>query len=57
MLLDVDFVPDRKGAVSYAGHGAEGRKVVRGNAQPRFFQARLESGVLHVPRATYEERA
>lgn len=54
MLFDVDFVPDAKGAVSYAGHGAEGRKVVRGNAQPRFFQARLENGILRVPREMYE---
>jgi CRISPR-associated protein Cas5d len=56
MLFDVDFVPDAKGAVSYAGHGADGRKVVRGNAQPRFFQARLENGVLRVPREMYEGR-
>lgn len=56
MLFDVDFVPDAKGAVSYAGHGADGRKVVRGNAQPRFFQARLENGVLRVPQEMYEGR-
>ncbi len=57
MLFDVDFVPDAKGAVSYAGHGADGRKVVRGNAQPRFFQARLDNGVLRVPQEMYERRA
>ncbi len=56
MLLDVDFVPDAKGAVSYAGHGSDGRKVVRGNAQPRFFQARLNDGVLRVPQEMYEGR-
>ncbi|HET7478632.1 MAG TPA: type I-C CRISPR-associated protein Cas5c [Rubrobacteraceae bacterium] len=56
MLFDVDFVPDAKGAVSYAGHGADGREVVRGNAQPRFFQARLENGVLRVPQEMYEGR-
>ncbi len=54
MLLDVDFVPDAKGAVSYAGHGANGRMVIRGNAQPRFFQARLDNGVLRVPQEMYE---
>ncbi len=56
MLLDVDFVPDAKGAVSYAGHGSDGRRVVRGNAQPRFFQARLNDGVLRVPQEMYEGR-
>jgi len=54
MLLDVDFVPDAKGAVSYAGHGADGRRVVGGNAHPKFFQARLENGVLRVPQEMYE---
>lgn len=56
MLFDVDFVPYAKGVVSYAGHGADGRKVIRGNAQPKFFQARLENGVLRVPREMYEGR-
>ncbi len=56
MLLDVDFVSDAKGAVTYAGHSAEGRKVVRGNAQPKFFQARLDNGVLQVPHEAYEGR-
>ena len=54
MLLDVDFVSDAKGAVTYAGHSAEGKKIVRGNAQPKFFQARLDSGVLRVPQEAYE---
>ena len=56
MLLDVDFVSDTKGALTYAGHSAEGKKVVRGNAQPKFFQARLDSGVLRVPQEAYEGR-
>ena len=56
MLLDMDFVPDAKGAVSYAGHGVEGRTIVRGNAQPQFFQARLDNGVLRVPREMHEGR-
>lgn len=56
MLLDVDFVSDAKGAVTYAGHSAEGRKVVRGNAQPKFFQARLDRGILRVPLEAYEGR-
>lgn len=56
MLFDVEFVQNAKGAVSYAGHGADGRTIVRGNAQPKFFQARLENGVLRVPEGIYEGR-
>ena len=54
MLFDIGFVPDAKGKVAYAGHGPEGRSIVRGDAQPKFFRARLERGVLHVPQEMYE---
>lgn len=54
MLFDVEFVPDTNGKVSYAGHGPEGREVVKGNAQPRFFPAQLEEGVLRVPADLYD---
>ena len=54
MLFDVQFVPDANGRVSYAGHDSNGREVVKGNAQPRFFPARLEKGVLQVPAELYE---
>ncbi len=54
MLFDIGFVPDAKGKVSYAGHGPEGRSIVRGDAQPKFFRARLERGVLRVPQEMYE---
>jgi hypothetical protein len=57
MLFDVDFEPDDKGRVSHAGHGSEGRTVVKANARPRFFQARLEGGVLRVPREMHERGA
>lgn len=53
MLFDVEFEPDANGRVSYAGHGSNGREVVKGNARPRFFQARLEGGVLRVPAELY----
>ena len=56
ILFDVDFEPDEKGRVSHAGHGLEGRTVVKANARPRFFQARLESGVLRVPREMHVRR-
>ncbi len=54
MLFDVDFEPDEKGRVSYAGHGSQGRTIVKANAQPKFFQARLAKGVMKVPREMYE---
>ncbi|MBA3390889.1 MAG: type I-C CRISPR-associated protein Cas5 [Rubrobacter sp.] len=54
MLFDVDFEPDEKGRVSYAEHGPEGRTIVRANARPKFFRARLEGGVMKVPREMYE---
>jgi CRISPR-associated protein Cas5d len=53
MLLDVDFEPDAKGRVSHFGHGPEGRTVVKANARPKFFRARLENGVLIVPQELY----
>jgi CRISPR-associated protein Cas5d len=54
MLFDVEFTPDASGKLSYAGHGPNGREVLKGSAQPRFFQARLEGGVLRVPAELYE---
>ena len=53
MLFDVDFEPDANGNVSHAGHGPEGRTIVKANARPKFFQARLEGGILKVPREMY----
>lgn len=57
MLFDVEFQTKAKGAVAYAGHGAGGRTVERGDARPKFFQARLSSGVLKVPPELYGGRA
>lgn len=54
MLFDVEFIPDSNGKVSYAGHGSNGREVLKGNARPKFFPARLEGGVLRVPAELYE---
>ena len=54
MLFDVDFIPDAKGKISYAGHSGSGREIVKGNARPMFFPARLEQGVLRVPVELYE---
>lgn len=54
MLFDVDFVPSSNGKVSYAAHGEQGREIVKGDAQPRFFRARLDGGKLRVPPEMYE---
>ncbi len=56
MLFDIQFVPDAGGKVSYAGHGPDGREVVQGNAQPKFFSASLKGGKLEVPPELYERR-
>lgn len=54
MLFDVDFVASSNGKVSYAAHSEQGREIVRGDAQPRFFHARLDRGTLRVPPGMYE---
>jgi len=54
MLFDVEFVPDADGKISYVGHGSNGREVVKGNARPKFFSARLEEGILRIPPEMYE---
>jgi len=53
MLFDVEFEPVAKGKVAYAAHGPGGRVVERGDARPKFFQARLSGGVLKVPQELY----
>jgi CRISPR-associated protein Cas5d len=54
MLFDMEFERSDTGAVRYAAHGGSGREIVKGNAKPRFFPARLEGGVLRVPPEMYE---
>jgi CRISPR-associated protein Cas5d len=49
MLQDVDFTPDAAGAVQYRTHDSTGSRVVKGNAQPKFFRARLDHGILRIP--------
>jgi len=55
MLFDLEYELAPDGEIQYVGHGG-GRKIVKGNAQPRFFPARLERGVLRVPPELYEMR-
>lgn len=53
MLLDMEFTPLPSGNISFTTHEREGDRIVakqgRGVARPRFFNARLERGVLKVP--------
>jgi CRISPR-associated protein Cas5d len=51
MLLDMEFIVDSDDAIEYLTHDSNGAKVVRGKAQPKFFRARLEQGILRVPQS------
>ncbi|MBD1998459.1 type I-C CRISPR-associated protein Cas5 [Leptolyngbya sp. FACHB-541] len=50
MLLDMEFTPTTESpTLEYFTHDSSGAKVTRGKAQPRFFRARLEDGILRIP--------
>jgi CRISPR-associated protein Cas5d len=50
MLLDMEFMPTVDGAtLEYLTHDDSGAKVTKGKAQPKFFRARLDKGVLRIP--------
>lgn len=49
MLLDIDFVPDHKGRIVEANKGG------RLEAQPRFFVAVMQDGIIDVPPMTASE--
>ncbi len=51
MLLDMEFRVASDAAIEYLTHDSSGVKVVRGKAQPKFFRARLEQGILRVPQS------
>lgn len=55
MLFDLRFEETGKGRLKYRAHGEGGARWATGNATPRFFNARLERGILHVPRHLYGE--
>ncbi|MEM9007505.1 MAG: type I-C CRISPR-associated protein Cas5c, partial [Cyanobacteria bacterium P01_F01_bin.86] len=49
MLQDMTFTPGGKGStISYLTHDESGAKVTKGNAQPKFFPARLDNGILRI---------
>ncbi|MEN9226129.1 MAG: type I-E CRISPR-associated protein Cas5/CasD [Thermostichus sp. DRC_bins_24] len=49
MVQDVEFTEDLSGSVQYLTHNGQGSQVVKGKAQPKFFRARLERGILRIP--------
>ncbi|WP_017306223.1 type I-C CRISPR-associated protein Cas5c [Spirulina subsalsa] len=49
MLYDLEFQPAPKGFIQYRQQDAQGRRIISGNARPRFFAARLEQGILTIP--------
>jgi CRISPR-associated protein Cas5d len=54
MLFDMEFTEAKsKGTLAYITHDADGAKVTKGTAQPKFFKAELEAGVLIVPTHLY----
>jgi len=53
MLFDVEITEAIGGSMTYLRHDANGVKVVKGNAKPKFFPAQLHQGVLTVPTDLY----
>ena len=55
MLFDIQFVEAVKGRLKYRAHDGAEPRWATGNATPKFFPARLQKGVLHVPASLYGE--
>lgn len=54
MLFDIAFCQDaKKNEMRFRTHDAEGVRTAKGYAEPLFFQANLEQGVLTVPPEMY----
>lgn len=49
MLWDQRFEEHADGPIEYRTHGAQGAVLVRGRAEPTFFRAKLDHGVVRVP--------
>ena len=50
MLLDMEFTATPEAStMEYFTHDETGARVTKGKAQPKFFRARLDNGVLRVP--------
>ena len=55
MLFDLQFAEASKGRLKYRVHDQAEPRWATGNATPKFFAARLQRGVLHVPGGLYGE--
>jgi CRISPR-associated protein Cas5d len=53
MLFDLEFQTATNGALEYFMHDENGARVVSGQAKPKFFQAKLERGILRIPKELY----
>jgi CRISPR-associated protein Cas5d len=50
MLWDMDFTIDPEAKqIEFITHDENGGKVTKGTAQPKFFRARLDQGILSIP--------
>ena len=55
MLFDIQFTEASRGRLKYRAHDGAEPRWATGNATPKFFPARLQKGVLHVPASLYGE--
>lgn len=56
MLFDLAFVPgETKDGLSFRRQNGEGKRLVKGSAQPLYFDARVEKGVMAVPQDLYDQ--
>jgi CRISPR-associated protein Cas5d len=53
MLFDLEFTSHQNGAIEYFAHDENGARVIKGNAKPKFFQAKLEQGIMKIPAGLY----
>lgn len=49
MLFDLRFTADLAGPIAYRQHGRTGSRITKGRAEPVFFPAEVERGILKVP--------
>ena len=55
MLFDIAFIEDKTGTLEFFKPGPSGNRKVRGRAESLFFNAKVDQGILSVPRDKYRE--
>lgn len=53
MLFDMEITEATNGSMMYFKHDANGAAITKGNAQPKFFHAQLQQGVMTIPTNLY----